>query len=244
MVFELAIVFIILLVGSFIQGTSGFGMGLFAMGLLPIMMPIKESSLLVISLTTIVSLTIVLKIYKYIKIKGLLIILAAALTGRIFSFLFLHAFGDMDFLKKWLGFLLVAMVAYLFIDKKKDGSDKHLTPIFPIILGFIGGFIGGVFAIGGPFFVFYFMLLYKEKHSYNANLQMTFLFVNLFTLILHMLNGDLNSSFYAKFMIGVLSVFIGTNVGMYLFEKLPRERVQKSAMFVILLAGINLILFT
>ncbi len=244
MPWELIFVFLVLFIGSIVQGVSGFGFGLFAMGLLPIIFTLKDSTLLVLSLTLIVSLSIVLRIYKYIEIKGLFIILSAALTGRIISFFLLTSFGEMDSLKTVLGFFLIGMVIYLLFSKKETNSPFMMKPIIPIILGFTGGVVGGVFAVGGPFFVFYFLMIYEEKHRYNANLQSTYVLTSLFSLILHGINGDFTSSFYLYFFTGIISVLLGTSLGLNWFEKLPREKIKKLAMCIIFLAAVNLIIFT
>lgn len=245
MLWELIFIFFIILVGSFIQGSTGFGMGLFTMGFLPLFLPLKDSSLLVIFLLSILSLSIIIKLYKYVEFKKFWLILIVAFCGRIVSYFFLTSFGEMDILKKGLGFFLIGLLVYiLFLNKKEAARKLMLHPLAPIILGFIGGFTGGVFAVGGPFFVFYFLMLYKEKHSYNANLQVTFFLTNIFTLILHTGNGDISTIHYLYFLTGTLSTIIGVELGLKLFEKLPRERIQKSATFVVLIAALNLIIFS
>jgi uncharacterized membrane protein YfcA len=241
---ELVFIFVVVLIGSFIQGSSGFGFGLFSMGLLPIIFSLKDSTLLVLSLTLITSLSILIKIWRYIEIKGLVFILSAAITGRVFSFMFLTWYGEMDFMKKGLGFFLVAMVLYLLFKKKQSNPSFVMKPAFPIGLGFVGGFVGGVFAVGGPFFVFYYLMLYEDKHRYNANLQTTFVITSIFTLILHGFHGDFNSAFYMYFLLGATSVFVGVTLGMKWFERLPRDQIQKFASFIVLLAGLNLIIFS
>lgn len=244
MIWELIFIFFVILVGSFIQGTTSFGMGLFAMGLLPFILPFKDSSLLVIALLTLGSLSIVLKLYRHIVFRSFIVILTTALGGRILSFFFLDAFGDMDFLKKWLGILLIGIVLYLIFSKNKETSTAMLHPITPVFLGFVGGFIGGAFAVGGPFFVIYFLLLYKDKLSYNANLQTTFFITNLFTVILHMVNGDFHTSLYFGFIVGMIAVILGINIGLRVFGKVSRDWVQRFAMAIIFISGVNLILFS
>ncbi|WP_332692714.1 sulfite exporter TauE/SafE family protein [Halalkalibacter lacteus] len=155
MPWDLLFVFVIVLIGGFIQGTSGFGFGLVAMGFLPVMLSIKESTLLVIALALVASLSILVKIYKHIELKGLYLIVGSALLGRILSFFVLTSYGEMEILKQLLGFFLIGMVLYLFFQKKKSSSSFVVKPVIPIVLGLMGGFIRGVFAVGGPFFVFY-----------------------------------------------------------------------------------------
>ncbi|WP_209120987.1 sulfite exporter TauE/SafE family protein [Alkalihalobacillus sp. BA299] len=241
MLWEVIIVFIIVFIGGFIQGVSGFGFGLVAMGLLPVMFSLKDSTLIVISLLLVASISILLKIYKYIELKGLLLIVSASLIGRVLSFFILSTYGEMDQLKQVLGFFLIGMVIYLFFNKTNQASTSVMKPATPIILGFLAGFIGGVFAVGGPFLVFYFLMLYSDKHKYNANLQVTVVITSVFSLILHGVNGDFNSTFYLYFLIGVVGVYVGTTLGLKWFEKLPSQLIKKFAMLMVLTAALNLI---
>lgn len=58
---ELILILSILFIGSFIQGASGFGFGLFSMGFLPLFLTLKDSTLLVLALTVVISLTILFR---------------------------------------------------------------------------------------------------------------------------------------------------------------------------------------
>lgn len=243
MIWEVALILFVILIAGIVQGASSFGFGLVVMGILPIILTVKESTLIVLSLIVVAAFGIVLKIYKYIEVKGLLVILTAAIIARIAAFFVLVTYGELPFMKQWLGFLLVGMVIYLLVSKRKTTSPILMKPIVPIILGTLGGFIGGVFAIGGPFFVFYFMMLYEEKHKYNANLQVTVLVTSIFSIILHAFNGDLNSTFYLYSFIGIISTYLGTMIGLKWFEKLSANVIKKIAMCLIAVSALNLILF-
>ncbi|WP_385941756.1 sulfite exporter TauE/SafE family protein [Thalassorhabdus alkalitolerans] len=240
---ELLFVFVIVVIGGFIQGASGFGFGLVAMGFLPLFLTLKESTLIVIALLFVASLSIVRKMYQYIELKGLLLIILPAMAGRVFSFFILTAYGDMDVLKQVLGFFLIGMVIYLLL-KKKASPSAEMKLVTPLVLGFLGGFIGGIFAVGGPFFVFYFLMLYQDKYKYNANLQVTVVITSLFTLLLHGLNGDFDVSLFGYILAGILGVFLGTALGLKWFENLPAAFIKNLAMIMVLLAAINLILFS
>jgi uncharacterized protein len=239
---DLIFVFFIVLIGSIIQGASGFGFGLVVMGILPMMLSVKDSTLLTMSLVVVMTTTIILKLYKYIEIKRLILIVSAALFARIFSFLFLNQFGEMEFLKQWLGAFLIVLVLYMFFSKKKNKSTTLLHPVMIVLLGLLGGFVGGVFAVGGPFFVFYFLMIYEDKRMYNANLQASFLITSLFTILLHGVNGDYSSSFYIYFLSGVFSVLIGTFIGLKWFEKLPNHFIKRLAMIIVTIAALNLMI--
>jgi uncharacterized protein len=238
---ELILILLILFIGSFLQGTSGFGFGLFCMGLLPFFLPLKSCTLLVLALTIIISLRIVLKLREFVKIKEIFLILIFALVGRIFSFFFLNQFGDMDILKMTLGFVLIGTVIYLNLKKKEVSFLSFHRIYYAIIIGIVGGFIGGVFAVGGPFFVVYFLMVYSEKNIYNANLQFTFVCLNTFSIVLHGINGDFNHTLWLYLFIGIIVVLIGATLGLKWFQYLPNNRIKKLASIIVSLAAFNLI---
>lgn len=242
---ELLGILLILFIGSFIQASSSIGFGLFAMGFLPMLISLQDSTLLIVSLAVVISLKIFIKYFKHVHVKSLLFVLVPALAGRVLSFFILSYFGNMDDMKKWLGFVLVGMVIYLLASKQNPvaGSDLNMRNA-GIFVGFIGGFIGGVFAIGGPFFVFYFLLYHRDKFVYNANLQASFLCTDLFTVLLHVLNGDFHGELSTYFLLGSIIVFLGTILGLRWYEHIPHAMTRKIASFIIFIAGLNLIIFS
>ncbi|WP_158737423.1 sulfite exporter TauE/SafE family protein [Alteribacillus sp. YIM 98480] len=244
MVFEMFIVFIVLFLGSFLQGASGFGFGLFAMSFLPFLFTLKDSTLLVVSLALVTSLSIFIKVYKHIHYRKLFFLLSAASLGRVGAFFILHHFGEMDILKKVLGFVLIGMVIYILMQKQKDETVEKDNVIFPIILGFVGGLIGGVFVVGGPFFVFYFMVACRDKYAYSANLQATFVVTSIVTVVMHGVSGDFSSEFLLYFLVGFVSVLAGTRLGMHWFDRLSQVHIKRIASFIVALAGLNLIFFS
>lgn len=241
---ELFLIFFILFIGSFIQGVSGFGFGLIAMSFLPFMFTVKESTLLVVSLALITALSIVAQMYKHIQWNKLMILLIAALTGRLCGFFVLDMFGEMDFLKSILGVFLIGVVIYLFTSKTPKEAKVINKTWLPLVLGFIGGLIGGVFAVGGPFFVFYMMLVFStDKYAYSANLQATFVLTSFVTIVFHGINGDFTGDFFLYFFVGAVSVIIGSRIGIYCFTFISQENIKKVAAIFVAIAAVNLILF-
>ncbi|MDQ0300059.1 putative membrane protein YfcA [Salibacterium salarium] len=244
MIADILVIFVVVFIGSFIQGASGFGFGLFSMSFLPFLFTVKDSTLLVTSLALVTCMTIFIKVYKHIDMKKLAYLLSAAVIGRVAAFFVLHYFGEMDMLKKILGFVLIGMVIYILSQKRIGTRDTPEKKILPLSLGFIGGFIGGVFVVGGPFFVFYYLMVSNDKYSYNANLQATFFLTGMITILMHGFSGDIHREFIIYFVIGVISVIAGSRLGMKWFEHLSQERIKKIASVIVALAGLNLIFFS
>ncbi|SDI92021.1 sulfite exporter TauE/SafE family protein [Natribacillus halophilus] len=245
MFWELLLVFVIVMIGAFVQGASGFGLGLVAMGFLPLILTIQESTLLVLSFIAATALTILVRHYKYINFKGLLVFIAVSFIGRIGSFFVLSTYGEMAFMQTWLGYFLIALVVYLYFSTKRDLNVKKSHHLLPIVLGLLNGFFGGLFAVGGTFLVVYCLLLYKDdKHRYTANVQIVTVITCLFSLLLHGINGDFEPSFPLYFLAGIFAVIIGAQLGMRWFEKLPTHLIRMIAMALVLIAALNLILFS
>ncbi|CAM3883919.1 sulfite exporter TauE/SafE family protein [Alkalicoccus chagannorensis] len=243
MVIEISIVFFILLIGAFIQGVSGFGFGLFAMSFLPLLFTVKESTLLVMSLSLFVAASIFFQMRGHIQWRLLIVLFSAAFVGRIGAFFVLSNYGELDIMRDFLGIFLLLVVLYLFFGAGKAAGIRSRSPWIPIIFGFLGGFIGGIFAVGGPFFVFYLMLLFADdKYAYSANLQLTFLFTNGMTVLLHGASGDFDPDFLWFFLVGIGTVFLGTRLGVACFRHLSPKAIRITAGIVICLAAINLLL--
>lgn len=244
MILEILFIALILCIGSFLQGASGFGFGLFSMSFLPFMFTLKDSTLLVMSLTLVTATSIFMKVHKHIDFRKLFYLLSAAIVGRVGAYFILHHFGELDILKKVLGFVLIGMVIYIMLRPEPEDVIRKEKISLPIILGFIGGFIGGIFVVGGPFFVFYFLIACKDKYSYTANLQATFAITSTITIVLHGVSGDFSPHFPLYFIVGVVSVLIGTRFGMAWFDRLSRKKIQIFASILVAFAGLNLILFS
>ncbi|BAB06658.1 sulfite exporter TauE/SafE family protein [Halalkalibacterium halodurans] len=242
---ELIFIFLILLVGSFVQGVSGFGFGIIAMSFLPFFFTIKESTLLVVALGVLTALFIVIQLFRHIRWKDLIVIMCAAIIGRYVASFVLTAYGEMDLLKSILGVFLLIVVGYLFWDKPQPEGRSVNQTWLPATLGFFGGLVGGVFAVGGPFFVFYFMLLFRDdKYAYSANLQVSFFITNFTTVVIHGVHGDFTQSYLIYLLVGLLSVFIGTRLGVYCFTYLSQKNIRRLAGIVVAIAALSLVFFS
>lgn len=171
-------------------------------------------------------------------------VMKLALAGRVLSFFILSFYGETEMMRKLLGLVLIGMVVYLYVSEKNTYTPSFEKPLFPMLIGLTGGMIGGIFAVGGPFFVFYFLMRYKEKERYNANLQASFIIMNSFTIILHGIHGDFTGSFALYFLLGIVAVLAGVHIGLKWFERLPHTRIKKLASLIVLIAGMNLLVFS
>ncbi|MFC4597560.1 sulfite exporter TauE/SafE family protein [Cohnella hongkongensis] len=238
-VYGLAILFAVLFVGSFIQGLTGFGAGIIAMGFISLVVPLKTGTLLVLAVTVVMCLGILARNREHIKIGEIKLLLASALVSRAAAFFVMDAFGGEEAMKRVLGATLILMVALLWRGRVAGAGHGAAT----VSVGFFGGFIGGLFAVGGPIYALYFLHRYKDKREYMANLQLTFLLANLLTLGAHGFNGDIGFDFVPAFLIGAAASWLGVRSGMLFFGKAPDGFIRKAAFLIVLFGGLHLMVF-
>lgn len=236
----------ILLIGSFLQGIAGFGSGLLAMGLIPLVLTVKESTLLLLAVTVVMSVHILVVHRGHIRLREIAWILSATIVSRIPAFFVLDEFGTAVQMKRILGVVLVLVAAWLWLNSAKTHEAQAAwlgRPAAAVTIGFVGGFTGGLFAVGGPLLALYFLYLYKDKRKYIANLQLTYMIANLLTLGLHGMNGDIHAKWMLIFMFGAAASWLGVYLGTKFFGRLPASTIRKLALGIVMLSGMNLLLF-
>lgn len=235
----------ILLAGSFIHGAAGIGFGPFAAGLLSLMLTVKDSTLLIMILSSFTSIVIVYQYRDAIRLQRLYRLIIAALIGRIGAFLFLQQYGETVLAQKILGILLIVLVVWLLLNEKKTTvapvrlQDGNIALVF----GLIGGFVGGAFAIGGPIFALYFLLTTKNKEEHTANFNLVAVLQNLFSIGLHGFHRDISVTVLQYSGLGLVIVMFGVYIGLKCFRLLSRVWIQRIACALIVLTGLNNMLF-
>lgn len=239
---ELVYIFLILFVGSVIQGMSGFGFGLFSVGLLSLFLPLKDVTLLLFTLTMFLSASIMVKFRSYIVWGELIFIIAAGLLGRASGFFFLFEYGGYPWMRKVLGAVLIGLVLFMAFSGKLKlrTSGKWNERGSAVLLGLLGGFVGGVFAAGGPFFVIYFLAQCEDKYKYHIHLQVTFFVTNLFSILLQGISNGINQRMVIYFLMGMAAVWTGKQIGFKLFGRISRDRVTYITCLIICVAGFRL----
>lgn len=234
--FFVAIVF----TAGVIQGASGFGFGLFSVGLLALLFSVKETVLIAVALAAITSLTVVLQLWRHINWGNVAPVLGTVFLGRLIAFPLLRTYGDSRELKYWLAFVLLVFALHLLY-KTFHNAEVRVRISLPValLLGLFSGITGGLFSMGGPWLVVYFLNTHDDARSYKATLQVTFVLGGLMTLGLHGFAGDFDATILKLAFIGSLATIVGTWLGVYLTRKTKLIHIRRIACVVILFASIN-----
>lgn len=223
------------IIAGLLQGLTGFGAGIVLMLVLPSFFPILKSSAITGVIGLILCVGMIVRFRHYIKIKELilptLVYMIASSTA-----LMIGKTVDSQFLQKIFGgFLVMLACYYLFFDKNEK---KPLNNAVKIIFIILSGMCDGLFGIGGPLMVVYFLNQTRTQEEYLAQIQ-TFFFVNaLYLTILRTSQGLLVTSDALPILFGGIGIVIGSQFGVRLISKINGNIVRKLTYLVIGISGL------
>lgn len=226
---------IVVFIAAIIQSTSGFGFGIFSMALLPLFLPYKEANILTLITVFCLQLFTIIKFRKHINFK--LVItpgIAAIIFGSIGVHLMLNlSSAVMDLI---LGIFLCSLAFYMIFIANRIHLKKSIFNGF--LAGSFGGFMDGMFAIGGPPMVAYFDSIIKSPIEYQATLQLYFLITTVNVILNNIFCGNLTSSLIAPLSISIICCLVATSIGIHFTQKISMKIVRRLAYTVMIFAGI------
>lgn len=228
---------IVSLLGSTVQGATGFGYAMICMSLWPLLIPFKMASIMEVISAFVMTIGIAFKFRRHINFKLMIIPFFSSIIGSTLGVSLLMAWDDVH-LQKILGIALILLALYFIFYSEKI----HIRPTITnsIIFGFISGFSGGLFNVGGPAMVVYYLTASKDKMEYNATLQANFALNIVYTFILHLYYGNVTIEALRYSALSITGLLIGTFIGLKIFDKLPQDQFKKVIYTFIMIMGIFL----
>ena len=214
-------IFLLSILASFIQRTTGFGFGIFIMTVLPYLLPsYGEATTLSGLLAMTTSLIVSFRMRKYLNWHHLLPIL---ITFIIISAIAIFCLKQMDdvLLRRILGVVLILASSWFTFFSERIRLKTNLKT--QIGAGTLSGLMGGFFGMQGPPAVLYFISSEHDKDRYMALAQTYFFFGNLSMLIVRAYNGFLTSAVGYGYLYGIGGVAIGMTIGGYVFRHLSNK---------------------
>ena len=225
---------IIVFIAALVQSTSGFGFGIIFMAIMPLILPYKECNVLTLATVLCLQVYTVIKFRRHINYRMVIVpAIAALIFGSIGVHLMIRMSGTaMNFV---LGIFLWVLAFYLIFLASRIHLKKN--PITGFFAGSFGGFMDGMFAIGGPPMVAYFDSVMNDPMEYQATLQLYFMITTVNVLFNNIICGNFTAKLVAPLSISIVCCLVGTTLGMHFTQKVSMKLVRKLAYTVMLLAG-------
>lgn len=231
------IVILVATVGSTIQRVTGFGFGIFAMLFLTRIITVYgEANALSGLLSFTSTLIVALSHAKKVDWKNLLFPCIGFAVISVPSILLMKKL-DNRVLLIMLGAALILLSGYMFFFSSKIKIKP--SPFTGLAAGGFSGILGGIFSMGGPPVVIYFMQSEgDDKDRYLATIQMYFLLSNVYGTAVKAINGFITKDVLILAAFGTVGMIAGIFIGKLIFKKLRVDILRRVVYCFMAVAGV------
>jgi uncharacterized membrane protein YfcA len=228
---------LVFLLGSFIQGLTGFGFALVSIPFLVMFMDIRTAVPLCMLSGLVITAFLSLQLKEHLDWRKILPLLLGSLPGILVGVLFLENISEPLF-KLSLGVMLIGYSLYrLFLSPK----PRTLHRAWAWAAGFATGAISGAFSAGGPPTIIYTTLTGWNKHEIKSTLSIFFFLGGIATAIAHAASGLTTIEALKLSAFSLPGVLAGVWSGSLLYGKFKTEGYIKLVLIGLILTGLMLL---
>ena len=234
-IYKLLLIAAAALVASLTQSVTGFGFGIVAMIFLPKLLLYTEANVLSSMLGMGTSILVVLALYRSINWKNLLFPLVGSLAANYFAIAFVKNAKN-ETLTLLLGVALLLLSIYFFF----FSSKIKITPTWytGLIAGTLSGVLGGLFSIGGPPVVIYYLQSEEDTNRYMATLSTYFVLSNLASISMKAASGFVTANVLLCLATGLVGMLRGSFLGKRIRGGVNPKALRKAVYGVMAVSGI------
>jgi uncharacterized protein len=237
--FLICLLILISLLASFIQGCTGFGYSILSMALLPLILPYKLAVTATATSSFGMALYFTVKLRKHVHMKLLLWpLISATVTGLAGVFLLTNT--SETWMRHILGLVLFGLSLYFIFFSSKIHISQ--SPANGLIAGSVSGLFNGLFNLGGPPMVVYFISATDDKMQYHATMQYYFAINGVIILLSHAVIGDFNIQVVQCSAVLLAGIAVGSVAGFALFRQIPVTVMRRLVYGVMMILGIYLLI--
>jgi len=227
------------LAGGTVNGLTGFGTGITAMGIWLYAIPPTAAASLAIICSIVSQLQTFHMIWRKIEWQRVLFFVVPGILGvPIGTILLLHI--DPKFFKLGIGFFLVIYPAYVLARRRQIASDWGGRSADGIV-GFGGGILGGLTGMSGVFPVVWTDIRGWSKEQRRGVLQTFNMAILSLALVAHAASGLLTRQVAVETVVALPATIGGAWTGAYIYRRLADRGYQRAVMALLLVSGVALI---
>ena len=232
------IITVITLIAGLIQGITGFGSAIVMMMVLPIYYAVIQAAGISNAINVFLNGMMAYRYRKYVNLKKAIqpsvLFLIASTISTYFS-----KYVNQDLIKKEFGvFLIILSLYFIFFSKKK----KTLGVVGSLSCIIVSGICNGLFGIGGPLMVVYFLNQIHDTEEYLGTIQSFFFVNNIFITGFRFMNGILTFNLIPIILFGMIGVGLGLIIANKIVDKVDDKMIRKITYIMLGISGIiNLI---
>lgn len=232
---------VIIYTSAVIQASLGIGFAMLAAAALPFFMPLVESTAIVSIAVSVMGIYLTWKIRKHINYKAAWPAVIGLIIGKALGIVILMHFSG-DGLKRGLGCVLIAFVAFFILQKKGKCGQIKASPWKGLALGVLAGILGGMYNLAGPFMLIYFLAACPDKYEYSASMNFAFTPAALIGSVMHGFYGNITPLVATLSAFNTVTIVLGILTGLLIFKKINRELIEKCLYTLMIVMGFALII--
>jgi uncharacterized membrane protein YfcA len=214
---------LIVCLAAFIQGLTGFGVGIYTILFLPYVFSYQASVAITAFCAIVMSCVLLFDTREHVEIKNILPVVIPIVIMQMISTYFLFVLDDAT-LTIILVFILL-FFAGLFYISEKGWQIKASLPN-SILAGCVTG-VCNMLGVSGPPLGYYYHSIFKDNIRYLANLQATLLITLIILLIQHIIQGSMTLVTFAYSAIASVVCVAFLLPALKIFKKLDRSRLTR-----------------
>ena len=231
---------LLVLIGHFIKGFSGFASDLFAIPLLALFLDIRFVVPVFLLFDLIGGAIMTVQNRRFIQWKTTFVLLVGLAVGTAIGTYFLVSFGN-EALRKVFGAVVILFALKILIWDNAE-VRKEISSIWAPVSGFVGGCTGGVFGLNGPPLVLYLARKLSDRRIFRATLYGIFFVDACYRLILYSASGLITWEVIRFALYLTPFLLIGLLLGSKLHAKVNESVFRKVIALILVVTGILLIL--
>jgi uncharacterized membrane protein YfcA len=231
---------LIVLLGHFIKGMTGFASALFSIPLLALFLDIKFVVPVFLLFDLISGVILTIQTRRSVDRESALLILSGLAVGTAVGTYLLVSFGN-EALRNVFGVLVVLFALKILIwddEKAKDRLGRMWGPV----AGLAGGCTGAMFGLNGPPLVVYLVHRLRDKRVFRATLYAIFFVDACYRLILYSLGGLINTRVITFALYLTPFLLVGIMLGSKLHVRVRQDLFRRVVALVLVAAGALLII--
>lgn len=227
---------LIIFVGCFTQGLTGFGLGLVTMALLPSLIGLHAATPLIALVGIVLELIMLIRYREAMQFKSVWPLLAACVAGIPVGVFFLVR-ADEELALFILGIVIIAYALYALIGFY---LPKLSHPIWAWMFGVTGGVLGGAYNTAGPPVILYGNCRRWSPHEFKSNLAGYFLVGSTMAATTHWLSGNITSDVRLLFIQTLPALLLGFVLSQFMDRWLNPELFRRIVLILLVILGAKL----
>lgn len=228
------IVVLAALAAGFIQSVTGFGGALVMMMALPYFVAMKTATAL--SGLICIPMCIAVALRYRSQIQGKLVAVPTVIyLASSTLFIRVAATINLDSIKAVFGiFLILLSVYFMFFSGRLNLKGDLKTAL---VCAGLSGLTGGLFGVGGPFLVLYYLSVTTDKKAYLGTINLVFMITESYSAAMRCMNGLITPDLFPVILGGFCAVLAGSSLGGRMVDRLDGERMKTCIYLLLAVSG-------